>query len=108
MDKKFAKWGWLDRNYIDWNSQIGNNKCVGSGTRVTSCGRKVFGYDYEKKSSFIVNPLYCMVGCVSYETWCIFSSISFPDKQYIKNLIKEKRILQVARKQLMEKRGLEE
>lgn len=41
-----------------------------------------------------------MVGCTSCKTWCIFDAISFPNLQYVKNLIKDKRLLLFAKKQL--------
>jgi Fe-S-cluster-containing dehydrogenase component len=44
-----------------------------------------------------------MVGCTSCETWCIYGAISFPDHDYVKNLIKEKGLLKVAKKELEQK-----
>ena len=79
------------------------DKCVGCGMCITSCGRNVFGFDKEKNKSVVARPNNCMVGCTSCETWCIFNAISFPDKQYVKNLIKEKGLLAVAKKELVEK-----
>jgi len=72
---------------------------------VTSCGRSVFGYDWEKKKAIVVKPLNCMVGCTSCEVWCVFNAISFRDRQYVKDLIKERKVLALAKKQLREKFG---
>jgi len=44
-----------------------------------------------------------MVGCTSCETWCIFNAISFPDRKYVKDLIKKEKLLAVAKKELKEK-----
>jgi len=103
IDEKFAKWKGVDRTTIKWNPKIDEKKCTGCGMCVTSCGRNVFDFDKEKSKSVVARPDNCMVGCTSCETWCIFNAISFPDKQYVKNLIKEKGLLKVAKKELEEK-----
>jgi len=70
---------------------------------VTSCGREVFDYDTVDKKAVVARPYQCMVGCTSCQVWCIFNAISFPDDQYIKKIIKERKVLVVAKKQLEEK-----
>lgn len=102
-DPKFAKWKGLDRDTIKWNPSIDRDRCTGCGMCVTSCGRNVFDFDKSKGKSVVARPNNCMVGCTSCETWCIFNAISFPDKQYVKDLIKEKGLLAVAKKELKEK-----
>ena len=103
IDEKFAKWKGVDRTTIKWNLKMDEKKCAGCGMCVTSCGRNVFDFDGEKIKSVVARPDNCMVDCTSCETWCIFNAISFPDKQYVKNLIKEKGLLKVAKKELEEK-----
>jgi NAD-dependent dihydropyrimidine dehydrogenase PreA subunit len=102
-DPKFAKWKGVPRKEIKWNPNIDEKKCIGCGMCITSCNRNVFDFDKEKNKSVVARPNNCMVGCTSCETWCIFNAISFPDKQYVKNLIKEKGLLKVAKKELEEK-----
>lgn len=70
---------------------------------VTSCGRNVFDFDKNKKKPIVARPNNCMVGCTSCEVWCVFNAISFPDKQYVRDLIKKKGVLKIAKKQLNEK-----
>jgi NAD-dependent dihydropyrimidine dehydrogenase PreA subunit len=70
---------------------------------VTTCGRDVFDFDKERKKAVVARPLQCMVGCTSCEVWCVFDAISFPDKQRVRDFIKEKKILLTAKKQLEEK-----
>ena len=103
LDEKFAKWKGVDRTKIKWNPMIDEKKCTGCGMCITSCGRNVFEFDKEKNKSVVAMPNNCMVGCTSCETWCIFNAISFPDKQYVKDLIKEKGLLKIAKKELKEK-----
>jgi len=103
IDEKFAKWKGIPREEINWNPRIVESKCIGCGVCVTSCGRNVFDFDKNNNKSLVARPLQCMVGCTSCEVWCVFNAISFPDKQYVKNLIKEKGILKIAKKELEEK-----
>jgi NAD-dependent dihydropyrimidine dehydrogenase PreA subunit len=102
-DEKFSKWKGIPREEINWNPKIDENKCTGCGMCITSCGRNVFDFNKEKNKSVVARPLQCMVGCSSCESWCVFNAISFPDREYVKELIKKKRILEKAKKELDEK-----
>lgn len=100
MDEKFAKWNEIDRETINWNPKVDENKCVGCGMCVTTCGRNVYDFDKEKNKAIVARPLNCMVGCTSCEVWCVFNAITFPDKQYVKDLIKREGLVNSARKEL--------
>lgn len=106
LPEKFATWKEVPREEIDWHPEIDMDQCKGCGMCVTSCGREVFDYDTEKKKSVVARPLQCMVGCTSCRVWCIYDAISFPDPQRVRNLIKEKKILSLAKRQLEEKYGV--
>jgi len=67
---------------------------------VTSCGRNVFDYDWERKKAIVARPLQCLVGCTSCQNWCVFDAISFPDSQYVKDLIKKRKVLLLAKEEL--------
>lgn len=100
---QFAKWKGIPREEIDWHPIIDENKCVGCGMCVTSCGRNVFDFNIETKKAVVSRPLQCMVGCTSCEVWCIYNAIRFPDKQIVRDFIKNKKILAKAKKELEEK-----
>jgi len=101
--EKFAKWKGIDRLEIDWYPKIEEGKCVGCGMCVTSCGRNVFDFDFKRNKALVAQPNNCMVGCTSCETWCVFDAISFPDKEYVKGIIKKRGLLNLAKKELEEK-----
>jgi NAD-dependent dihydropyrimidine dehydrogenase PreA subunit len=100
LPEKYAYWKGIPREEIDWAPRIDENKCAGCGMCVTSCGREVFSFDEAKNKAVVARPLQCMVGCTSCKVWCVFNAISFPDEQYIKNLIIEKKVLTLAKNQL--------
>lgn len=104
MDAKYAKWKGIPREEINWQPTIDFGKCVGCGMCVTSCGREVFDFDYINKKAIVARPLQCMVGCTSCKVWCVYDAISFPDSQIVRNFIKEKKLLALAKKQLNERR----
>ncbi len=104
MDEKYAKWKGLERPTIDWHPEINEDICTGCGMCVTTCGRGVFGFDLTKNKAVVSEPLQCLVGCSSCEAWCIFGAISFKDKKYVKNVIRENpNILVQAKKDLKQK-----
>jgi len=100
VDKKFASWKNIPREEINWYPVIDENKCVGCGMCITSCGRNVFDFVPQTNKAVVAKPLNCMVGCTSCECWCVFDAISFPDHQYVRDLIKKKHVLVLAKKQL--------
>jgi len=103
LPEKYAYWKGIPREEIDWHPYIDRSKCTGCGMCVTSCGREVFSYDKKDNNAIVTNPLYCMVGCTSCKTWCIFDAINFPDPQYVKDLIKKKKLLSLAKRHLKQK-----
>lgn len=103
LPEKYAKWKGVLREEINWHPTIDDDKCIGCGMCITSCGRDVFDFYQEKNISIVARPLQCMVGCTSCEAWCIVDAISFPDKQYVRDLIKQKNILSITKKQLDQK-----
>lgn len=103
LPEKFAMWMGVARQEISWNPTIDAAKCVGCGMCVTSCGREVYDYDEDRKKAVVARPLQCMVGCSSCEAWCVFGAIGFPDRQYVRDVIKTHKILALAKRRLEEK-----
>lgn len=103
LPEKFAVWKGIPRQDIDWHPTIDESTCTGCGMCVTSCGREVFGYDAAKRKGLVEKPLQCLVGCTSCESWCVFQAISFPDKQYVRDVIRKNKVLALAKQQLAER-----
>jgi len=102
-DKRFAEWHGIPRGKIDWHPTIDESRCIGCGMCITSCGRNVFDFDKKKNQSVVARPNNCMVGCTSCEVWCVFNAIRFPDRQYVKDLIKRTGLLKVVKDELNKK-----
>lgn len=100
---QFAQWKGAPREEIEWYPTINEDACNGCGMCVTSCGRNVFDYDPQRKKAVMARPLQCMVGCMSCQVWCVYEAISFPDPKRVRDFIKKKKILVLAKKQVKEK-----
>lgn len=59
---------------------------LGCGMCATGCGRKVYGFDYEREKSVVIRPNNCMVACVTCANTCLKGAISFPPVEYVREL----------------------
>ena len=105
---QFAKWHGIDRNAIDWQPKIDEAKCIGCGLCATTCGRKVYKYDYENKKSKVVNPNNCMVACQTCANLCPAGAITFAEgadtRGKAQKIVRETRILPAVQKELENKK----
>jgi NAD-dependent dihydropyrimidine dehydrogenase PreA subunit len=99
-----APWHGIARAEIDWHPTVVDERCIGCGLCVTSCGRGVFAFDYDTKKAVVANPLQCMVGCSTCGTICSQDAIEFPSQGYVRHLIKQKKILRQTKQRLRENR----
>ncbi|WP_457570047.1 4Fe-4S dicluster domain-containing protein [Desulfurobacterium sp.] len=94
-------WWGVKRKEIEWYPTINYEKCIGCGICFITCGgKKVFDWDIEKNRPIVARPYNCMVGCTTCRTLCPVDAISFPDKSYIRKLVKELNILQKAKERI--------
>ena len=105
----FSKWHGVDRNQIQWNPVIDEAKCVGCGMCVTSCGREVFKFDYQRKKAMVVNPNHCMVACQTCANLCPVGAISFTKKggstrEKAQEIVRKFGVSEKIRKELEEKK----
>jgi CDP-4-dehydro-6-deoxyglucose reductase len=93
-------WQGIPRQDIDWHPTLVADRCIGCGLCVTSCGRQVYGFDYEQNTAVVANPLNCMVGCTTCATICAQDAIEFPSLGYIRHLIRERKVLRRTKDQI--------
>ena len=105
-DPKFAKFHGVDREQIQWNPEINEDKCIGCGMCVTSCSRGVYKYDYENRKSKVVNPTNCMVACQTCANLCPAKAIQFAEED--KTREKAQKIVKDFQLLIKAKKGLEE
>jgi CDP-4-dehydro-6-deoxyglucose reductase len=105
-DPKFTQpWHGVPRDDIDWRPILDDDLCNGCGVCVTGCGRGVFGCDYEREKAVVVEPLHCMVGCVTCANVCLRGAVSFPPLDGLRKLMEARGVLATARRELAEGRS---
>jgi NAD-dependent dihydropyrimidine dehydrogenase PreA subunit len=90
-------WHGVPRAEIQWNPTVVAERCSGCGMCVTSCGRGVYAFDYEANHPVVFQPQMCMVGCTTCATICTRDAIEFPSTGYIRQLIRERKLLTQAK-----------
>ena len=105
---QFDKWHGIDRASIDWQPKIDETKCIGCGLCATTCGRKVYKFDYDNKKSKVVNPKNCMVACQTCANLCPASAIMFSEgkttREKAQKIVKENNILPKIKSELENKK----
>ena len=95
---QFDKWHEIDRVSIDWQPKIDESKCIGCGLCITTCGRKVYKFDYENRKSKVVNPNNCMVACQTCANLCPMKAISFAKndatREKAQKIVRETKVLE--------------
>ena len=95
-------WHGIPREEIDWHPTVITDRCVGCGMCVTSCGRGVYAFDYQQNRPVVEKPAMCMVGCTTCATICTQDAIEFPSQGYIRQIIKENKLLRQSKDMLRE------
>jgi NAD-dependent dihydropyrimidine dehydrogenase PreA subunit len=103
-DKKFSEWHGVNRDSINWGPVIDNKKCIGCGLCVTTCGRGVYKFDYNKNKTVVTNLNNCLVGCQTCANICPAKAISFAEKdktrEKAQEIVKLNQILPKVKKEL--------
>lgn len=104
MSKKTdnGQWHGIPREEIDWHPTVVTDRCVGCGLCVTSCGRGVYAFDYEANRPVVEKPNMCMVGCTTCATICTQDAIEFPSQGYVRQVVKENKLLRQSKDMLRE------
>ncbi|MCL4396477.1 MAG: 4Fe-4S binding protein [Chloroflexi bacterium] len=94
------QWHNVPRSEIAWAPKVVADRCIGCGLCATSCGRKVYSFDYQKKLPVVTSPQMCMVGCTTCATTCTQDAIEFPSAGYIRALVKRQHVLRRVKDEL--------
>lgn len=105
-EKHNNQWHGIPRDEIDWYPTIVSNRCVGCGMCATSCGRGVYAFDYEQNRPVVVAPEMCMVGCTTCATICTQDAIEFPSIGYIRQIIRQNKLLRHSKDTLRSNREM--
>lgn len=103
-NEDLGKWHGIPRVEILWLPTVVAERCVGCGLCATSCGRGVYAFDYEQNRPVVEAPEKCMVGCTICATLCIQDAIEFPSAGYIRQVIRQKKILRQSKDMLYDNR----
>jgi len=93
-------WHGIPRGEIAWQPSVVDERCLGCGLCVTSCGRGVYGFDYERNKPVVLAPERCMVGCTTCATLCLQDAVEFPSRGSIRGLIRKAKLLRQAKDML--------
>lgn len=94
----YSHWMGLERGKIDWYPQIDESKCDGCGLCLEGCEREVLDFGPQQNKAVVVNPYNCKVGCTTCAVYCLQDAISFPDKEYVRELIREYNLAEKSRR----------
>ena len=100
ISNSLKPWHGIPREEIPWFPTVAADRCVGCGLCVTSCGRQVYAFDYEANRPVVVNPDYCMVGCTTCATVCIQDALEFPSRGFIRQFVRDHKLLRHAKDEL--------
>lgn len=93
-------WYGIPREQIEWRPTVVVERCVGCGACAISCRRDVYAFDYEQNRPVVVAPAMCTVGCMTCATICAQDAVEFPSIGYIRQKIRQVKLLRQAKEQL--------
>jgi CDP-4-dehydro-6-deoxyglucose reductase len=99
-DTLIKPWHGIPREEIAWYPTVVAERCLGCGLCVTSCGRKVYRFNYEDNLAVVEDPFHCMVGCSTCATICPGEAIEFPSRGYIQQLIRKRKVVRQSKDML--------
>ncbi|MCQ8894043.1 MAG: ThiF family adenylyltransferase [Methanolinea sp.] len=96
-------WHGIPRDEIDWHPVVNEEKYIGCGFCFLTCGKGVFGFDWERKKSVVIHTEKCVVGCQTYANLSPATAIRFAEegdnpRARVQRLIKERKVLPMVKK----------
>ena len=100
------RWHGIPREEIPWFPAVDAQACIGCELCYVTCGRGV--YEIRDRKALATQPYACMVGCTTCAMVCPTEAIHFPDRDVVRRVEREHKILQVVREEARTKRGKQE
>lgn len=100
------RWHGIPRQDIPWFPTVDATACIGCELCYVTCGRGV--YELKDRKAITAQPYACMVGCTTCAMVCPTEAIHFPDREVVRRLEREHKILQVVREEAKTKRSKQE
>lgn len=100
------RWHGIPREEVPWYPTVDLQACIGCELCYVTCGRGV--YDIKDRKAIATQPYACMVGCTTCAMVCPTDAIRFPDRDLVRRVEREHKILQVVKKEAKTKRGKQE
>jgi NAD-dependent dihydropyrimidine dehydrogenase PreA subunit len=94
-------WHGIPRREIPWFPTVDADACIGCTLCYLTCGRGVF--EMRDNLAVVAHPYECMVGCSTCATVCPVEAISFPGRDLIWKLERERKIFKLVRQEFKEK-----
>lgn len=97
------RWHGILRQEIPWFPTVDPQTCIGCELCYVTCGRGV--YDIRNRKAIAANPYGCMVGCTTCAMVCPTDAIHFPEREVVRRVEREHKILQIVKEEAKAKRG---
>ncbi len=100
------RWHGIPREEVPWYPIVDLQACIGCELCYVTCGRGV--YDIRDRKAIVTQPYACMVGCTTCAMVCPTDAIRFADRDLVRRVEREHKILQVVKKEAKTKRSKQE
>jgi len=97
------RWHGIPRQEIPWYPTVDPQACIGCELCYVTCGRGV--YDIQARKAIATNPYGCMVGCTTCAMVCPTDAIHFPEREVVRRVEREHKILHLVKEEAKTKRG---
>lgn len=99
-------WHGIPRQEVPWYPTVDLQACIGCELCYVTCGRGV--YDIQDRKAVTTQPYACMVGCTTCAMVCPTEAIHFPEREVVRRVEREHKILRIVKEEAKAKRGRQE
>jgi NAD-dependent dihydropyrimidine dehydrogenase PreA subunit len=99
-------WHGIPRQDIPWYPTVDLQACIGCELCYVTCGRGV--YALKDWKAVATQPYACMVGCTTGALVCHTDAIHFPEREVVRRVEREHKLLRLVKEEARTKRGKQE